>query len=102
MSQGEKDNQISQKLFFNSKAATPHQTRTGSSRKEKKVIVKHQYEDEYKDLIPQNSNDNIIDKKLKAKNCSGDTYDFKVKWKTEICHYWEVNGICKYGDNVSV
>ena len=30
---------------------------------------------------------------------SGDTYDFKTKWKTEICHYWEMNGFCKYGDN---
>ena len=33
------------------------------------------------------------------KKKSGDTYDFKTKWKTEICHYWEMNGYCKYGDN---
>ena len=34
------------------------------------------------------------------KRMSEDTNDFKTKWKTEICHYWEVNGFCKYGDNV--
>lgn len=25
---------------------------------------------------------------------------FKVKYKTEICHYWELNGWCKFGDQV--
>jgi len=29
---------------------------------------------------------------------SEDTNDFKMKWKTEMCHYWEMNGTCKYGD----
>ena len=24
---------------------------------------------------------------------------FKTKWKTEICHYWEMHGECKFGDN---
>ena len=36
------------------------------------------------------------------KRMSGDTNDFRTKWKTEICHYWEVNGFCKYGDSVSI
>ena len=26
-------------------------------------------------------------------------YDFKVKYKTELCKYYEINGKCKYGDN---
>lgn len=26
---------------------------------------------------------------------------FKVKYKTEICHYWELNGWCKFGEQVS-
>ena len=30
---------------------------------------------------------------------SGDTMDFKTKWKTEKCHYWEMYGECKFGDN---
>ena len=25
--------------------------------------------------------------------------NFKTKWKTEICRYWEMYGECKYGDN---
>ena len=25
--------------------------------------------------------------------------NFKAKWKTEICRYWEMYGECKYGDN---
>lgn len=31
---------------------------------------------------------------------SGNTYDFKTKWKTEICHFWEMNGYCQFGENV--
>ena len=56
--------------------------------------------------MKKNEKKEIKDKKLyKEKNeyygtkKSGDTYDFKTKWKTEICHYWEMNGFCKYGDN---
>ena len=30
---------------------------------------------------------------------SGDTNDFKTKWKTEKCHYWEMYGECKFGDH---
>lgn len=25
--------------------------------------------------------------------------EYKRKWKTEMCHYWEMNGVCKYGNN---
>ena len=25
--------------------------------------------------------------------------DFKIKYKTELCKYFEINGYCKYGDN---
>ncbi len=24
--------------------------------------------------------------------------DYKTKWKTEMCHYWEMYGTCKFGD----
>ena len=27
--------------------------------------------------------------------------DFKIKYKTELCKYFEINGYCKFGDNVS-
>jgi hypothetical protein len=26
--------------------------------------------------------------------------DFKVKYKTEICKYWDINKFCRFGDNV--
>ena len=26
--------------------------------------------------------------------------DFKIKYKTELCKYYEINGTCKFGDNV--
>lgn len=28
----------------------------------------------------------------------GDINDFKAKWKTERCHYWEMDGKCKFGE----
>lgn len=30
---------------------------------------------------------------------SEDLNDFKTKWKTEMCHYWEMYGFCKFGDS---
>ena len=27
--------------------------------------------------------------------------DFKIKFKTEICHFYEINGYCKFGENCS-
>jgi hypothetical protein len=28
--------------------------------------------------------------------------DFRIKYKTEKCKFWEVNKVCKYGDNVYI
>ena len=33
------------------------------------------------------------------KKISGDTIDFKTKWKTELCKTWLLHGECKYGKN---
>jgi hypothetical protein len=33
------------------------------------------------------------------KKKSGES-DFRVKYKTEKCKFWELNKVCKYGDNV--
>ena len=35
-------------------------------------------------------------KKEPFKTCAA---DFKVKYKTELCKYFEINGYCKFGDN---
>ena len=60
------------------------------------------YEDEYQGLMyhprfPDISNANIyyyIEKEKKD-----EFNNFKIKWKTEICRYWEMYGECKFGDN---
>ena len=34
------------------------------------------------------------------KNCyKGNASDFKIKYKTELCKFFEINGNCKYGDH---
>ena len=58
------------------------------------------YEDEYQGLIyhPKNHNwDNSYNYMEKDK--TEEYNNFKTKWKTEICHYWEMYGECKFGDN---
>ena len=53
------------------------------------------YEDEYQGLTYNK----------KSQNWDNNSYyyeeynNFKTKWKTEMCRYWEMNGVCKYGDN---
>lgn len=32
----------------------------------------------------------------------GEGTDFRKKYKTEICKYWEVNQECRYKDSVSI
>ena len=51
------------------------------------------YEDEYQGLMYYPRNNDI-------ENIYKDDYNnFKTKWKTEICRYWEMYGQCKFGDN---
>ena len=64
--------------------------------------IEPSYEDEYKGLIYHPPYQAIIqpgiyyiietEKKEEYNN-------FKVKWKTEICRYWEMYGECKFGEN---
>ena len=49
--------------------------------------------------IHQNSeNANNSNMNLKAKKSI--EMDFKIKYKTEKCKFWEINETCKFGDNV--
>ena len=55
-----------------------------------------------------------LSKRKWSRDSSGDEYyqppsnsgfkskadDFKIKYKTELCKYYEINGTCKFGDNV--
>ena len=58
------------------------------------------YEDEYQGLMyhPKNQNWGDIYYYIE-KDKNGEYNNFKTKWKTEICHYWEMYGECKYGDS---
>ena len=62
---------------------------------------KKNYSDECSDLLYDKKGDiiNIDLSKLFVKKKTGDTIDFKTKWKTEKCHYWEMYGICKFAEN---
>ena len=50
-----------------------------------------------------NDNENKIKNqkhhKKKASQFKSTAEDFKIKYKTELCKYYEINGFCKYGDN---
>ena len=53
-----------------------------------------------------NSGEKEINKNNKKKNhkkrqgpFKSTAEDFKIKYKTELCKYYEINGFCKYGDN---
>ena len=57
-------------------------------------------EDDYSGLAGNtNYNKNYNIQKWKNYRRSEDRNDFKTKWKTEMCHYWEMYGFCKYGDS---
>ena len=52
----------------------------------------------------KNKNKNKINKPKKQKKRNKGKFkstaaDFKVKYKTELCKYYEINGYCKYGDS---
>ena len=38
------------------------------------------------------------EKNQKKKPFKGEAKDFKIKYKTELCKYYSINGTCKYGD----
>ena len=52
---------------------------------------------EKKDKVNSNASNHNGNKKNFYRN-SEDHNDFKTKWKTELCHYWEMYGSCKYGN----
>ena len=55
--------------------------------------IENKLEDEYQGLMYYPGNNDI-------ENIYKDDYNnFKTKWKTEICRYWEIYGDCKFGDN---
>ena len=46
---------------------------------------------------------NKINNKTKEKTTfKSKADDYKIKYKTELCKYYEINGCCKFGDNVRI
>ena len=41
---------------------------------------------------------NVFKNKKNKIPFKGEAKDFKIKYKTELCKYFEINGYCKYGD----
>lgn len=71
------------------------------SEKEKNEPSHEIEEDEYSGLkcFAMPNNNRKEKGKIRHHKRSGEATDFKMKWKTEICHYWEMYGSCKYGEN---
>jgi len=52
------------------------------------------------DIEEDRTNDtSVISSTSNSRKSSGGEQSFKVKYKTEICKYWQVNKTCKFGDN---
>ena len=82
------------------------------SRKESKgstndSFIGEDFSEDYNYLNHNNNNYNTIQNKFdnqpKSKEKTQGQFkstaaDFKIKYKTELCKYWEINGYCKYGD----
>ena len=68
-----------------------------------KIIESPDQEDEYKNLIYQapayNSNNLENVNYYNEKRNRDELNNYRTKWKTEMCKYWEMYGKCKYGNN---
>ena len=68
-----------------------------------KIIESPDQEDEYKNLIYQapvyNSNNLENVNYYNEKRNRDELNNYRMKWKTEMCKYWEMYGKCKYGNN---
>jgi hypothetical protein len=72
---------------------------------EPKVIRKKSYNsdeststDELSDLRNKKNINQNYNKNRNKIPFKGEAKDFKIKYKTELCKYYEINGYCKYGD----
>ena len=72
---------------------------------EPKVLRKKSYNsddstsvEELNDLINKKKINQNYNKNRNKIPFKGEAKDFKIKYKTELCKYYEINGYCKYGD----
>jgi hypothetical protein len=89
-----------EKVSYYPKHKSKFSKEKSSKKEEKKEKVTFEEEDDYSGLAGDKYyNKNNKFSKWKNTRRSEDTNDFRTKWKTEICHYWEMYGFCKYGES---
>ena len=78
-----------------------------ASRKESKdstndsISYEDYYENDFNSINVNYNNKNKFNQQKKGKKqgpFKSTASDFKIKYKTELCKYYEINGYCKYGD----
>ena len=95
-----------QKNYYNNKKIISKRNNSQNTKSSNKKIFKienektNNIEDEYINLSYKNKtklipNSNIHNKKTENEYNN----NFKIKFKTEICHFYEINKYCKYGEN---
>ena len=86
------------KIDFN-KIIHSFQATEKNSRKQSRDSENYSSSNEDKDNISEYPNKFCLYKKNKKQDYKTNASDFKIKYKTELCKYYEINGYCKYGDN---
>ena len=69
--------------------------------KKNSEITDDNSEDDYSGLAFKSSTKKEQTTKKRTSYCFSEDYskNYKAKWKTEMCHYWEMYGTCKFGDS---
>ena len=102
-----------QKTFNGTQEISPNKTSDKNDLKSLKSISdkneNRKYSEDNDNYSTSNEDHSVkkINKKTAKKNKSKqnkqpfktNASDFKIKYKTELCKYFEINGYCKYGDN---
>jgi hypothetical protein len=70
--------------------------RKRSQQSERKISENYESYDETKSVSSLKTNSSVKYKTPKKNKKD----DFKTKYKTDICKYWEIEKSCKFGDNV--
>ena len=52
----------------------------------------------FKSQTKKDKNNQTTKKKKNSRLSEDYSNNYKTKWKTEMCHYWEMYGTCKYGN----
>ena len=99
------ENKTSSELYsknYKHEDNTTIQNQTSLNINEKPFYSKN-YRKYSKDLSADSTSNEDKDEKIINKSnklpYKSNANDFKIKYKTELCKYYEINGFCKFGDN---